>query len=347
VAGDGDALLLPVTLRGKEYLFLLDTGSAVTTYDVSLPLGQPRRRVRAETPNGDTVVELFEAPQALLGKLDFRVGPQVMGADLSKLRQVTGYEMSGVIGMDFLSQHVVRIDFDSGRVVFLRSAGANPGHPIPLSLQKEGPCVDVRLPGLERPERFLVDTGSSGFGRMKRDLGEELARTAKARKVRETLTATLSETKSQARWQIESLSLGNFEHRHVVLTESRDNILGLDSWSRYAVTFDFPRGTMYLKKGGRFDNPGNLDMSSLHLLRVQGETVVHSVDAGSPAAASGIRPKDVLVKVTGGRAEEMRLFSLRRLLCSQGKELQLTIKRGGDEFEVTMVLGKWPLIETN
>ena len=36
IAKQGDPILLPVKFRGKDYLFLFDTGCSVTTFDVSL-----------------------------------------------------------------------------------------------------------------------------------------------------------------------------------------------------------------------------------------------------------------------------------------------------------------------
>jgi hypothetical protein len=341
VASDGDVLLLPVTFGEKKYLFVLDTGSAITVYDTSLPLGKPKGKAEVETSNGNTIAELFDAPDASVGGLSLRVGPHVLGADLSRLRQVTGHEIAGILGMDFLGKYVVQIDFDRGKVLFLRAAGPKSGQAVPFSRQKQGPQVKVDMPGLERPETFLVDTGSSGYGRLKKELAEGLAKEGNAKKVGDGLTVTLSETMPHRKWQVEYLSLGGFRHRDAVLAESQDNILGLGYWSRYVVTFDFPNSMMYLKRGNAFDRPPDLDRSGLHLLRVQGETVVHSVDAGSPAAVSGVRPNDVIVKIAGERADQSRLFTLRRHLCSDSKELQVAIRRGKVQSEVTITLGEW------
>jgi len=339
VANDGDAVLLPVIFEGKKQLFLLDTGSVLTWYDSSL-LGRPRQKTTVETTSGNKSTEMFDSPNAMVGKLNLRAGAFVLGGDLRMLRLVSGHEINGIIGMDFLSKYVVQIDVDSGIVSFLPSASKVLGDRLPIFLQKEGPCIEVSVPGLGRPEKFLIDTGSMYFGNMKKELLEALAKGGKARKVGGSLTAGLGGTEANGKWLVESLSVAGLEHRHIVMTQTRDNLLGLGFWSRYVVTFDFPKGVMYLKKSNRACRPNDLDMSGLHILRVEGKTVVHSVDDGSPAAVSGISPNDVLVSIAGDKTDQLSMFALRRRLCCEGKELRITIMRGEETIEVTTVLGK-------
>jgi hypothetical protein len=338
VANDGDVLLLPVTFEGKTFLFALDTGSFLTVYDSSLLLGQPRQRTRVETASGDKLIELFDSPNATVGKLSLRAGSFVLRSDLSLFRQVSGHDISGILGMDFLSRYIVQIDFDSGKLSFLHSASEELGERLPIYRQKEGPCINVDVPGLGRSEKFLIDTGSTTFGNMKKGPLETLAEGAKAKKVNWTLTAGLAGVKAQGKWLVECLSVAGVQHRDVVLLETGDNLLGLGFWSRYIVTFDFPNGMMYLKRSKRPFQPNDLDMSGLHILRVNGKTVVHSVDEGSPAAASGIRPNDIIMSIAGDSAEQLSMLALRRLLCSDGKELSITIMRGKDMIEATNVL---------
>lgn len=339
VAPDGDALLLPVTLAGKTYLFALDTGAAVTVYDRSLPLGPARGQGTGNTPNGDVSVVMYDAPKASLGPLAFDPGPFVAGADLGRLREATRHDIRGLVGMDFLGRHVVRIDFDAGKVTLLRTAGSAPGEPVILSHEGQGPCVGVDLPGGSR-EAFVIDTGCLRFGKIKQDLAAALSKAGKAQKVGDTLNASISGTTSQAKWRIDSLSLSGFCQRDRVLTDSRDNLLGLGCLSRFVVTLDFPDRMMFLKKGRAFDRPSAVDRSGLHLLRVGGRTVVHAVDPGSPAADCGIRADDVIGRVGGEDAGRLRLFQLRQALSEEGKTLSLTVRRGGDDRAVWLALGR-------
>ena len=67
---------------------------------------------------------------------------------------------------------------------------------------------------------------------------------------------------------------------------------------------------------------------------------MHSVDAGSPASACGIRPNDTIASIAGDTADQLSMLALRRRLCSEGKEVRMVIKRDEKLVEVTLILGK-------
>ncbi len=339
VACDGDALLLPVRVGGAEHQFVVDTGSVLTVYDKSLLPGRPGHVTSVETTTGVKDIDLYDAPDARIGGLSLRGGPHVLGSDLTMLRYVSGHDIRGVIGMDFLDRHVVRIDFEAGILSVLDSPGREPGAPFRIWRQKEGPCVDVAVGGLDRPERFLIDTGSTYFGNMKKAALEELAGRGKARRVGESFTEGLGGAEANGKWAVESLAVGPFRHRDVVLTQTRDNLLGLGFFSAYVVTLDFPNNVLYLKRHGRPCQPNLVDRSGLHLLRVGGKTMVHSVDAGSPAAAGGVRANDVLASLDGESTDGVSMLTLRRRLCAEGKVVRMTFARGPETIEITTTLG--------
>jgi hypothetical protein len=341
VTNDGDLLLLPVTLAGRRYVFVLDTGSDHTVYDRTLPLGRPQRTTTLKTLAGERTIELFDPPNASVGKLSLGgLGELVVGCDLHMTRLTTGHEIRGIIGMDFLSKYVVRINIAAGKVSFLRSANIGFGERLPILRTNGSPFAEVSVGGLDQPQRFLIDTGSIPFANMKKELVTTLAQRGKARKVGAALTLGLSGTDSNTRWLLDSLSVGKCEQRDVPLIESEQNVLGLGFWSGCIVTFDFPAGEMYLKKCDRLRRYSEVDVSGLHLLRIRGTVIVFSVDKNSPAAVSGLRPKDVILSIDNERLEHLSMFSLRRLLCSEGKRLSLTIARDKESVNVAMILGK-------
>ncbi len=341
VATDGDILLLPVTFEGKTQLFLVDTGTVVTVFDKALLLGQPTHRIPVETVSGNKDIDMFDAPNAQVGKLSLRSGPYVLGTDLRMLRLVSGREISGIIGMDFLSNYVVQIDFDAGKLSFLPSAVGDVGTPSPILREMAGPCVQVNIPGLELPEKFLIDTGSTDSAGMTTQLMKALSKEGKARAVGFITTVGLASMGAKEKWLVESLTVAGSHYRDIVaLTQHQDNLLGLGFWAGHIVTFDFPNGVMYLKRSSRPCRHKDLDLSGLHILRVEGKTIVHSVDEGSPAAVRGIRPNDVLLTIAGERAEQRSMFAIRQQLCCESKDLRFTILRGEETIEVTIDLGK-------
>jgi C-terminal processing protease CtpA/Prc len=66
-----------------------------------------------------------------------------------------------------------------------------------------------------------------------------------------------------------------------------------------------------------------------------------SVDRGSPAALAGLMPRNAIVNFGGQDAAGMRLHALRLLLCSEGKKIELAVRRGAEENRVSLTLREW------
>lgn len=348
VAKGGALLLLPVELGGKEIRCALDTGASSCAYDSSLAplLGEPVRTEDVRTSDGLTRVRFFRPPDAKLGSLSLRTGSAVVAADLRRIREASGEEVYGLIGMDFLAAHVVRIDPDRGEVLFLRSPGPDPGERVPLSFRDKVPHVRVGVSGIDEPQLFLVDTGCSpggGTGLMRAETFDALLEQGRIRPAGDAWAQSLSGTTLRRRGKVGGISLSGHRHSDLIFSASQRNILGLNYWSRYVATFDFPGGAVYLKRGSKFDRPDLRDLSGLALGRFEGRTRVLSVRDGSPAALAGVRPQDVILKAKadGEQAEDIPLTTLRRLLAADGAKLSLLLRRGDEEREVSLVLRHW------
>lgn len=344
VAKDGGPLLLPVVVQKKKYLFVLDTGSCNSCFDKSLCslLDGPIRTIKMRDSNRDqeATVSVFRSPAATIGKLDMPTGSQVFCFDLRKLSEVNGQEIHGIIGMDFLRKHIIKINLDCGEVSFLRSVGNNPGQRVPIVFQSNNPHVMLEMRGLAWRERFLVDTGLVGVtsGNLEREPFSILSKLGYLLFHDQLYSESITGSLSRRCGSVDSISLQNFCHKKLIFNESEKNVLGLNYWSRYIVTFDFPNNVMYLKKSHQFDKPELCDKSGLDIRRRSGETVVESVDENSPSATVGIKPQDVLLKVNDVNLSEISLWQLRSLLCSKNKKYRLLIRRDKKELEMTINL---------
>jgi hypothetical protein len=340
----GRAVLLPIRIQDQEYLFLLDTGATCCAFDVSLRkfLGKQIGAEQVMTAAESVKAEFFRPPEAFLGKLDLREGGPVFCTDLETARRVIGRELRGVLGMGFLKKYVVRIDFDSGKLQFRTWDGR--GHPewgSAVYLYEAGgrvwgaPYVKGNLTGLG-DIKFLLDSGCNGAGGLVTDLFERaMDKTALA----EGRSATLAGTRRFRKTRIGELALGGFAHSGLVMEDGTHNMIGLGFLSRYVVTLDFPSMQMYLQKGQAFDKPDEIDMSGVHLIHLEGRTFVEAVDKSSPAETAGIKPEDVVLKVGETNATQMDIYDLRDLLKSgDGREINMTIKRGEEEKAVTFKL---------
>src|SRR2546428_669450 len=104
VSKHGDALLVPVRVAEKDYLFVVDTGATGTVFDTSFPLGQPVDVVTAEGSEGKVEIMLYHPPEARLGRTSLGPLDAVAGMDLNSIRQVWGHPIQGILGMDFLGR---------------------------------------------------------------------------------------------------------------------------------------------------------------------------------------------------------------------------------------------------
>jgi hypothetical protein len=122
-----DIILLPVQFEGKQHLFLLNTGCTYTAYHRPLLREKSKYRTTANSTTGPIEAEVFDAPQAWLGKFDLKLPTEIVAKDLDFERQITGIEVHGYLGMDFLHKHVLQIDFGNNEVRFLGSVSRAPG----------------------------------------------------------------------------------------------------------------------------------------------------------------------------------------------------------------------------
>jgi len=346
IAKGGGPIILPVKFKDKEYVFLVDTGGSHTVFDTSFKheLGDVQKVERGLTHGSPIMAELFDAPEAFLGPLNVKDCGEVACLDLKMLSLVLGRKISGFIGMNFLKKYVVQIDFDKGLLSFLQPPQkrySGWGNELPISYSQIGlPQITGNiLDGVK--VKFVIDTGATGAaGSLDSKIFEEIL-SKKEIKTSEALSATASGIVRSREARIGNLSVGSFEYQDLIFGEGNWSYLGLSFLSRHIVTFDFPNSRIYLEKGKGFKKIDETDMSGLHLLRISNNTVVHSVDEGSPAQKAGIRANDIILKVGNKDANIYDMWELRRFLMSgDGHKVSMTIKRGDDIKEASFLLKK-------
>src|SRR5262249_22924312 len=147
-----------------------------------------------------------------------------------------------LLGMDFFARYIVRIDFDRGRLALIRSADRRAGHPVPLKMERGMPFVEVALLETGPNFCFLVDLGVIGVsGGLGADTFELLQRFDRLTRVGENEIETAGGRMETKEGRLRSLTIGRFSHRDLYFSTTRaDDSLGLNFWTRYTATFDFP-----------------------------------------------------------------------------------------------------------
>lgn len=341
IASDGDVLLVPVTIEGQQLQFMVGTNTFFTVFDVRLreQLGLPAGGTEPSTADPGLSVTYIESPGGQVGPLELPTSRRVIYYDLTSLREVTGYEIDGVLGIDFLKEYVVQIDFDQGKLRFLSDVPDDAGRSRPLmySGERKLPQVAVNLRDFGRT-LFSVRIGPPvGMG-LEPMLFQEVCRQNELAIVSERRIK--DEVRSVRKMQLAVLpefKLAGRVMQNVVVSESPVNVLGLDFLVRYNLTFDFRNDRWHVEPSRQIDRADSWNRNGLRCLKRHGQVVVELVDAQSPAEQAGLRIGDVLLQVNETDIDQFTMHQLRRFFRRDGDTCRLKVRRGEEVLNVSVV----------
>jgi hypothetical protein len=336
-------LLVSARLGDRNILCLLDTGACLSALDVrwKSAVGKFRETRLLQTPAGATRVETFDWPKMTLGGQTLKSNAPLASLDLEGLRRATNEDIRGILGMDVLGALRLQIDFDDGQVRFLESLpedGGALGTQIPIEFNDDGTPFIAGLVGGVTRERFLIDTGAQGNSLESARFDQSLDR-GFIQLGSSFVSLTAAGEARGDRGRLSKLSVGSLSHDNLRFSRTNVSSLGLRYFSRFVVTFDFPQGKAYLRKGEHPLRPEPRATSGMTLHWIQGKPVVESVKAAGPAEAAGLKRRDVLLRINYKDAAEIDPFALRQLLTSEGGTIvPMTVRRAGRNLDVDLVL---------
>jgi len=342
IGKDGRLILLPVKIGDRDVRCLLDTGASLSAVDTNLKeeLGEVCATRLIKTPAGLKRVEVYNWPDAKLSGQSLKSERPIACLDLADTRRATNQEILGIIGMDVLGKCRLQIDFDRGVLRFLESlpSPTELGEKVPIDFSRDGTPFIEGVIGNERTERFLIDTGAQGNS-FDADLFDELHSQGAIKLGKSSTSLTVAGRVQGDRGEISGFSVGPFLHHTLRFSRLNVNSLGIRYFSRFRVTFDFPRKAVYLHRGVHYTRAEPSATSGLTLNWIAGEAVVESVREQGPADAVGIRPGDLLVSVNDNATVVHDPFQLRQLLTSEGgRKVAMTVKRDGRVLGFELVL---------
>lgn len=367
VATDGDFLVLPVQIAGKQYSFMVDTGALVSILDQSF---QDKLTVFDESIAETDVLpgvksKLYNSPPLTIqgneaGTLLFKENSPVYCIDLSKARQASDQQIDGVLGMDFLGRYALRLDLAAGELKLLDS-GTVTEMPQEASLSidmVEGklpnsdivgyqPCVQINSGNISY--WALIDTGamwaSLFVDRQTHKVLIQHQRLSPWPLMRKEDGVTKIGTSDPA--TLRDLTLGPFTHYLLdVKGAERCCKLGIPYWQRYHATFDFPAGRLLLDKGPLFEMTDEAGHSGIFVEEANDgkSKVVSLLMFGCSAQQNGVQVGDQILSINGESTEEMSRYHLLRRLSERREQVcELSLKRDDKEFTVTLpMLDKMP-----
>ncbi|MFZ0806222.1 MAG: retropepsin-like aspartic protease, partial [Candidatus Sulfotelmatobacter sp.] len=158
----GNMVLVPITLNGTVFSFLLDTGSEQSSIDpkVAAHLGLASQRTERIQKNfRDLAVDVAEIGIVHIGTLSFN-HVKMAEINLAPLSHSLGANVDGVLGNDLLQALTLKVSYSRQQIFVgpLQSLG-----PLgkPETLRRSGNQFLIAATFMSVPGQFVLDTGTN------------------------------------------------------------------------------------------------------------------------------------------------------------------------------------------
>ncbi|MGD9140821.1 MAG: aspartyl protease family protein [bacterium] len=347
-------LFIPVTVGDRTDLWILDTGAGMSVIDQAFAddLGLATEgNLKGQGAGGTVDIAITTLPPFELEGVSFNE-QKVAVIDLAELIRRIGIESPGILGFDFLSRFVTKIDFANELISFYDPDSftySGTGTPVDLHM-KEGvfethATLDGHLSGT-----WLFDIGASSLS-LNASRAVRKGYTEKKGVLRMAHGATHEYQVKGVRG--EKIEFGGFilddpviSFRHGVddttIYVDRLGILGNTIFRNFVVFVDYANEQVILEKGDKFNQPWPQDHSGLNIgwTMDHGGVEVIYVSPDTPAEAAGFKKGDILKSVDGAPVEpEADLLAVRsRLHEPVGTTLEIVVDREGKSRTLSLTL---------
>lgn len=348
-------LYLDVVIGNKKTLWCLDSGASMTVIDREF--AKELGLTLSGSVRGQAVSRQVETAFVTLPGFsvkDIRFSPQQAAAiPLRRLFKSYGIGVDGILGYDFLSRFVTRIDFSARTLEFYlpsafkyKGGGSVVEAPLNENIFTVPVTVDDKYKGLWRVD---IGAGQSDFHYyFARDNGF-LKRSGVDR-----LAAGVGGTFGTRMLRFKSIKIGDFTIDKPVLQFPTAELSG--AFSRKELTgnlgntvlrhlvlyLDYRNQQIIFEKGKDFNRQFPEDRSGLLLaLNDNGQLAVTFVSHGTPAHKAGLQRGDIIMSVNGKKIPNGRgLFSTQKIFMQKpGIPVTMTYYRAGKrEKTVEMTL---------
>lgn len=347
-------LFIPVTVGGRTDLWILDTGAGMSVIDQAFADDlrlETEGNIKGQGAGGTVDIAITTLPPFELEGISFS-DQKVAVIDLAELIRRVGIESPGILGFDFLSRFVTKIDFANELISFYDPDSftySGTGTPVDLHM-KEGvfethATLDDHLSGT-----WLFDIGASSLS-LNASRAVRKGYTEKKGVLRMAHGATHEYQVKGVRG--ERVEFGGFildnpiiGFRHGVddttIYVDRLGILGNTIFRNFVVYVDYDNEQVILEKGDKFNQSWPHDNSGLNIawtMDHRGIEVIY-VSPDTPAEAAGFRKGDILKSVDGAPVEpEADLLAIRSHLRQPvGTTLEIVVDRDGKSRTLSLTL---------
>jgi predicted aspartyl protease len=351
----GNHLFIPVTVGSKERLWVLDTGAAMSVINEEFAdsLGlELQGDIKGRGAGGTVDIKLTTLPAFSVQGIDFDE-QNVAVIDMKELVRAIGVDIAGILGYDFLSRFVTRIDYANELVSFYGPESfeySGDGRELDVHLRHSVFMVKASLDG-DHSGIWLFDLGASTVsldgayalrhGFTKKEGVERIARgAANAFRTKLVRCESIELAGFTVDYPKVSFSYGGTD---TISTADEIGILGNTLFRHFVIYCDYANERVILEKGSDFGKEFPEDRSGLQVVYGEdGKVEVLFVASGTPAAKAGFQEGDVLKSVNGIAVEHLDgLIAIRKMLEEDpNTEYAFTVERDGDEKRLKLRLAR-------
>ncbi len=349
-------IFLPVTVNCRESLWVLDSGasSSVIDREYAEGLGLELSEEITGQGAGNTVEVAFTTlPPFTVGGIEFEE-QQVAAIDFVGLfRRISDLEVVGILGYDFLSRFVTKVDYANETLTFYDPETfeyEGSGTVLDAPLKENLFTVEASVDGVHTG-RWMLDLGAGGMTfhspyAREHDLGSRKGvygvgfgaggRIMHYRSRYETVEFggfTLEGPRISSAGHTEDMQ-GAFSGGELV------GNLGSTLFRHFVLYLDYENQQVTVEKGDDFGTEFPWDKSGLQLWRPEETVEVLFVSPGTPADESGFREGDTVLAINGIGVEHFGgLLEFRDMLRGDaGTEFLFGVERGGERLDLELVL---------
>jgi len=349
-------IYVPVNIDGKERLWVLDCGASVTVIDsgFAAELGlEFQGPIKARATSG--VVDLYYVvlPPYRLKGINFNE-QRVMTMSLRPLfEKIHGMEVVGVLGYDFLSRFVTRIDYANEELSFY--------HPDNFTYKGTGSIINAPLSEARMfsipvtidntySGNWQLDIGASG-----NDFSYPYARENGLldRKGVESISFGAAGPSKSIRARFDEIAVAKFRVTNPVIdipTEEGTGVfsgrslagnIGNTFFRHFVLYLDYERQQVIFEKGDDYEKEFPDDKGGVSLwYNDQHEIEVMFVAPGTPAEKTGLQKGDIVKAINGIEVDYFEnIIAIRELLTAKaGNKYLFSIERNGKPVEMSLTL---------
>ena len=351
----GNHIFIPVTVSGKERWWALDTGAGMTVLDKAFAdeLGlESQGELKGRDAAGIATASIITLPPYSVKGIQFQSQTAAV-MDMHDFIQRLGIDMVGILGYDFLSRFVTKVDFANELVSFYT--------PETFEYAGDGHVLDIHLKNSVFQVQATLDGTHSGIWLF--DLGASTTHLDGRYALREGYAARpgvvrMGHGASNA-YQLKDVKGDSIEFAGFTVYEpdicfgygstdtafnaDKIGVLGNSLFRNFVLYCDYGRERVIVEKGDKFNQPWPEDNSGLSVIWSDSREVeVSFVSPDTPAMKAGFMKGDFIRSINGIEVNVLDgLLGIRKLLrADPGATYKFVVDRAGESKTITLKLAK-------